>query len=99
MSKTILKFTQSHGVYGAGDIAGFEPETAARFIAMRAAKLYDPDEVAPVVNDPAPELAEAQDQIAELRAQLAGKNKELAEATAKGEPPAQGGAVDLAAKK
>jgi hypothetical protein len=40
-NKVILKFTKAHGVYVPGDVAGFEPVTAERFIAAKVAVKFD----------------------------------------------------------
>jgi hypothetical protein len=41
MTKKILFFTKPHGVYVAGDVAGFDPAVAAKLSAVAVA--YDPE--------------------------------------------------------
>lgn len=64
MSKTVVEFIKSHGVYGRGDVAGFDPDRAAAFIRAGVAKLYDPETKISQVVD-----SEAAAVIAALRAE------------------------------
>ena len=67
--KVILKFTKAHGVYVPGDVAGFEPVTAERFVAAQVAVKFDKAEhgTGKVVGDrgASPELTAA---LADLQA-------------------------------
>ncbi|WP_435988539.1 hypothetical protein [Sulfitobacter sp. SH24] len=78
MSKVVMKFFKGHGVYVAGDIAGFEPEKAAKLKSV--ARPYDEKAEA----EQAKQMerigtVEARDMIAQAGADFAAKEADLQE--------------------
>ena len=76
MSKVVMKFFKGHGVYVAGDIAGFEPEKAAKLKSV--ARPYDAKSEA----EQAKQMerigtAEARDMLAQAEADFAAKAADL----------------------
>lgn len=61
MSKTIIKFTRQHGKYVSGDIAGFDADTAGKFLRAKVAVAYEQEDDEPALagenGEPKPETA------------------------------------------
>jgi hypothetical protein len=85
-NKVILKFTNAHGVYVPGDVAGFEPVTAERFIAAKAAVKFNKEEhsTGKVVGDPgaSPEMTAALADLKEREEAVAAREEALVDVVA-----------------
>lgn len=78
-----VKFIRAHGVYNAGEVAGFDAQTCANLILAKAAVAYVPEDQP---KDAAPDvLAQLQERMAELdarEAELAAREAAVAGAPA-----------------
>lgn len=64
-----VKFIRAHGVYNAGEVAGFDAQTCANLIMAKVAVAYVPEDQP---KDAAPDvLAQLQERVAELDAREA----------------------------